>query len=166
MIILGKKEKEAVKIFMQGISDFAEFAVIAGISRGINITLEKGQIADTILYGLSNITIGLPKIVFAILIFIIFIFLGFLISGWTSLAILAMPVIAPLADEANCSRSLVVNAYMFGQSYIGIISPIGSVLIMLQLVGIQYNYWFKFIYPYMIILFIFLIIFIIINTAF
>ena len=166
MIILGKKERESVKIFMQGISDFAEFAVIAGISRGINITLEKGQIADTILYGLTNITAGLPKIVFAILIFIIFIFLGFLISGWTSLAILAMPVIAPLADEVSCSRALVVNAYMFGQSYIEIISPTSIILIVLELVGIQYNYWLKFIYPYMIILFIFLLIFIIINTAF
>lgn len=166
MIILGKKERESVKIFMQGISDFAEFAVIAGISRGINITLDKGQIADTILYGLTNITVGLPKVVFAILIFIIFIFLGFLISGWTSLAILAMPVIAPLADEVNCSRTLVVNAYMFGQSYIEIISPTAIILIVLELVGIQYNYWLKFIYPYMIILFIFLLIFIIINSAF
>jgi len=128
--------------------------------------LDKGQIADTILYGLTNITVGLPKIVFAILIFIIFIFLGFLISGWNSLAILAMPVIAPLADEVNCSRTLVVNAYMFGQSYIEIISPTAIILIVLELVGIQYNYWLKFIYPYMIILFIFLLIFIIINTAF
>ena len=128
--------------------------------------MDKGQIADTILYGLTNITVGLPKVVFAILIFIIFIFLGFLISGWTSLAILAMPVIAPLADEVNCSRTLVVNAYMFGQSYIEIISPTAIILIVLELVGIQYNYWLKFIYPYMIILFIFLLIFIIINTAF
>lgn len=77
-----------------------------------------------------------------------------------------MPVIAPLADEVNCSRTLVVNAYMFGQSYIEIISPTAIILIVLELVGIQYNYWLKFIYPYMIILFIFLLIFIIINTAF
>ena len=166
MFLLGKKEREAVKIFMQGVSDFAEFSVLAGISRGINITLDKGQISDTILYGLTNITVGLPKIIFAILMLIIFIFLGILISGWTSLAILAMPVIAPLADEVNCSRALVVNAYMFGQSYIELISPTSIILIFLELVGIQYNYWIKFIFPYMIILLILLIVFIIINTTF
>ena len=164
MFFVGKNEKEAVKIFMKGVSDFAEFCVISGISRGVNITLDKGQIADTILYGLTNITVGLPKIIFAILMFIIFIFLGFLISGWSSLAILAVPVIAPLADEVNCSRTLVVNAYLFGQSYIQLISPTSSILIILELVGIQYNHWLKFIYPYMIVLFILLIIFIIINT--
>ena len=166
MFFLGKKESTAIKVFMQGVSDFAGFAIILGFSRGINITLEKGLIADTILNALINITVGLPKIIFAILMFIIFIFLGFLISGWTSLAILSMPVVAPLADEANVSRTLVINAYMFGQSYIQIISPSALILIVLELVGIQYNHWIRFIYPYMIILFVLLVIILMINTAF
>ena len=166
MFFLGKKESTAIKVFMQGVSDFAGFAIILGFSRGINITLEKGLIADTILNALINITVGLPKIIFAILMFIIFIFLGFLISGWTSLAILSMPVVAPLADEVNVSRTLVINAYMFGQSYIQIISPSALILIVLELVGIQYNHWIRFIYPYMIILFVLLVIILMINTAF
>ena len=166
MFFLGKKESTAIKVFMQGVSDFAGFAIILGFSRGINITLEKGLIAETILNALINITVGLPKIIFAILMFIIFIFLGFLISGWTSLAILAMPVVAPLADEVNVSRTLVINAYMFGQSYIQIISPSALILIVLELVGIQYNHWIRFIYPYMIILFVLLVIILMINTAF
>ena len=166
MFFLGKKESTAIKVFMQGVSDFAGFAIILGFSRGINITLEKGLIADTILNALINITVGLPKIIFAILMFIIFIFLGFLISGWTSLAILSMPVVAPLADEVNVSRTLVINAYMFGQSYIQIISPSALIIIVLELVGIQYNHWIRFIYPYMIILFVLLVIILMINTAF
>lgn len=166
MFFLGKKESSAIKVFMQGVSDFAGFGIILGFSRGINITLEKGLIADTILNALINITVGLPKIIFAILMFIIFIFLGFLISGWTSLAILSMPVVAPLADEVNVSRTLVINAYMFGQSYIQIISPSALILIVLELVGIQYNHWIRFIYPYMIILFVLLVIILMINTAF
>ena len=166
MFFLGKKESTAIKVFMQGVSDFAGFAIILGFSRGINITLDKGLIADTILNALINITVGLQKIIFAILMFIIFIFLGFLISGWTSLAILSMPVVAPLADEVNVSRTLVINAYMFGQSYIQIISPSALILIVLELVGIQYNHWIRFIYPYMIILFVLLVIILMINTAF
>ena len=166
MFFLGKTERESVKVFMKGISDYSEYAVYAGISRGIIITLNKGQIADTIVYKLSNITVGLHKIVFAILLFIIFIVLGILITGWTTLAILAIPVIAPLADEINCSRALVVNAYMFGQSYIQLISPTAGIIFILEFVGIPYNYWLRFIYTYMIILFIFLIVFLITNSFF
>ena len=100
------------------------------------------------------------------MLFIIFIVLGILITGWTTLAILAIPVIAPLADEINCSRALVVNAYMFGQSYIQLISPTSGIIFILEFVGIPYNYWLRFIYTYMIILFIFLIVFLITNSFF
>ena len=41
MFFVVKYEREAVKIFMKGVSDFAEFCVISGISRGVNITLVK-----------------------------------------------------------------------------------------------------------------------------
>ena len=166
MIFLGKNEKAAVKVFMKGVSDYAEFAIIIGFSRSINIALNKGQITDTVLNALTNITVGLPKSIFAILMFIIFIFLGMIISGWTGLAILTMPVVAPLADGANCSRTLVVNAYLFGQSFIQIISPTCSILFMIEIAGMQYNHWVKFIYPYLIILFVLLIILMIINTTF
>ena len=163
MFLLGKKESEAVKVFMKGVSDFAEIAIILGLSFGINITLDKGQISDTILYGLTKITSGLPRIIFAILMFIIFIFLGILFSGWTTLAILAMPVVAPLADEASVPRTLTINAFLFGQSFIQIIAPSGYTLIVVELAGVKFSHWIKFVYPYLIGLAVLLIIFLIIN---
>ena len=163
MFLLGKKESEAVKVFMKGVSDFAEIAIILGLSFGINITLDKGQISDTILYGLTKITSGMPRIIFAILMFIIFIFLGILFSGWTTLAILAMPVVAPLADEASVPRTLTINAFLFGQSFIQIIAPSGYTLIVVELAGVKFSHWIKFVYPYLIGLAVLLIIFLIIN---
>ena len=163
MIFLGKKESEAVKIFMKGVSDFSEIAIILGFSYGINITLDKGQISDTILFGLTYVTSELPKVIFAILMFIIFNFLGFLFAGWTALAIISMPVVAPLADEVGVPRTLAVNAYLFGQSFIQIISPSAYILIVAQLAGIKYYHWLKFVYPYMIVLGVILIILLIIN---
>ena len=35
MFFLGKTERESVKVFMKGISDYSEYAVYAEISRGI-----------------------------------------------------------------------------------------------------------------------------------
>ena len=148
---------------MKGAGDFCGVAMIVGIARGINVTLEDWKISDTILNFFTNVISGVPKIIFGILMFIIFIFLGFLVRSSSGMAVLAMPVFAPLADKVNCSRSVVVNTFMFGLFYGGIIAPTGMILIVLEIVGIEYNYWLKFIWPFMVILFIFLIILIIVN---
>ena len=76
--------------------------------------------------------------------FFIFIILGFFIQSSSGFAVLAMPVFAPLADKVNCSRKVVVNAYMFGQSLMAFLTPTGMVLIVLQLVGMKYTHWLKF----------------------
>ena len=113
IILLQKGEQKGIEVFTKGLGDFAGVALIIGISRGINITLEEGKISDTILYSLSNLIDGLPKIIFAILMLLIFIFLGFFIQSVTGLAVLSLPVLAPLADQIECSRTVVVNAYIF-----------------------------------------------------
>jgi len=164
IIFLKKGEQKGIEAFTKGFGDLAGVSLIIGIGRGINITLEEGKISDTILNNLSNLIDGLPKIIFAILMLLIFIILGIFIQSVTGLAVLALPVLAPLADKIECSRTIVVNAYIFGQSYIGLISPTGLALIVLQMVGIKYNQWIRFIWPYMIIMFIYLIILMSLNV--
>ena len=165
IILLQKGEQKGIEVFTKGLGDFAGVALIVGISRGINITLEEGKISDTILYSLSNLINGLPKIIFAILMLLIFIFLGFFIQSVTGLAVLALPVLAPLADQIECSRTVVVNAYIFGQTFIGFISPTGLVLIVVQMVGIKFSHWIRFIWPFMVIIFIYLVILMILNVV-
>ena len=53
---------------------------------------------------------------------------------------------------------------MFGQSFTRIVTPSGVVMIALELVGIKFTHYLKFIWPYMVILFFYLIALIIINT--
>ena len=74
----------------------------------------------------------------------VFMILGFFIQSSSGLAVLSMPVFAPLADKVNSPRKVVVNAYMFGQNFISILSPTGLTLIVLQLVGMKYTHWIKF----------------------
>ena len=164
MFMLRKGEQKAIDIFMKGAGEFCGVAMIIGIARGINLTLENEKISDTILDSMSNLVDGLPKIWFAIIMFIIYIFLGFFIQSQSGLAVLSIPPFAPLADKVNCKREVVVNAFMFGQELIGLISPTGMILIITQLVGIKFTYWLKFIWPYMLILFVFLIVLIIVNA--
>ena len=156
-------EEKAIKAFLTGVGDFCGIALIMGMARGINITLDKESISDTILNSLSNLLDGLPKVVFAVIMLFVFIIVGIFIQSTVGLAVLSMPVIAPLADQVNCPRDVVVNAYMYGQAFISLIAPTGYILIILQMVGIQFNYWLKFIWPFMVIILIYLIILIIIS---
>ena len=165
LIFLARKgEVKGIEIFVKGAGDFAGVMVIIGIARGINITLDKGLIADTILNGLCNLVDGLPKVLFAVIMFIVFIILGIFIQSSSGLAVLSMPVFAPLADNVNCSRAVVVNSYMFGQNFISLITPTGLTLIVLQLVGLKYTHWLKFIWIFTIVLFVYLVIIIIISS--
>ena len=165
IFFLGKGEKKGIDAFMKGAGDFVGLAMIIGIARGINVTLEDGKISDSILHFFIKVISGFPKIIFGVVMFIIFIVLGFLIRSSSGMAVLCMPVFAPLADEVNCSRSVIVNTYVFGLFYGGIVAPTGMILIVLQMIGIEYSYWLKFIWPFMIILFIVLMLLIIINVT-
>ena len=164
IFLLRKGEVKGIEFFMKGAGDFISVIMIIGIARGINITLEQGLIADTLLNGLTHLVTGLPKVLFAIIMFIVFIILGFFIQSSSGLAVLAMPVFAPLADEVQCSRAVVVNAFMFGQNFVTPLTPTGLCLIVLQMVGIKYTHWIKFIWRFVIILFVYLIIMIIVSS--
>lgn len=166
MFLYQQGEQKGIDVFIKGAGEFVGVSIVIGLARGINITLDEGNISDSILNAMINLIDGFPKVLFAILMLLIFIFLGFFIQSSSGLAVLSMPVFAPLADNANCSRTVVINAYMMGQYLIGFIAPTGICLIALQLVGIPYNYWIKFIWPYLLICFIFLIGLIIVNAVF
>ena len=104
IILLRKGEKEGIEIFAKGAGDFVSIVLIVGLARGINITLDEGLIEDTVLFELSKLVKGISKIAFAILLFIVYIILGFLIQNGTGLAVLSIPVFAPLCDEVKISK--------------------------------------------------------------
>lgn len=164
MFLLRQGEVKAIELFTKGAGDFVGVILIIGLARGINVTLEEGLISDTILNGLSKLVEGLPKVIFAIIMFIVFIILGLFFESSSGLAVLAMPIFAPLADKVNCSRTVVVNAYMFGQNFISLFTPTGMVLIVIQLVGLKYTHWIKFTWLIALVLFVYLIIMIIISA--
>ena len=164
MVISGQGEQKVMEIFMKGAGDFIGVSIIIGMARAINNTLDNEKISDTILNSLTNVVSGLPKPVFAIIMLLVFIFMGIFINSSSGLAVLSMPVFAPLADQVNCSRTVIINAFMFGQYLSAIITPASLILIILDMVGIPYFNWIKFIWPFLIILFVFCLILIIINV--
>lgn len=158
-IILGfisdLNEKEFVSNFISGAGDLVGVALVIGVARSINLILENGQISDTLLNYFSGVVNNMNGSVFILLMLVIFIILGFFIPSSSGLAVLSIPIMAPLADTVGLPRDVIVSAYQFGQGLISFITPTGLILATLSMVDVTYNKWLKFVMPLMIIIAVF-----------
>lgn len=148
-VLSGMGEKKFVEKFIAGAADLVGVALVIGVARAINLVMESGMISDTILYHASGAVKGMNSSVFIIFMLIIFIGLGFFIPSSSGLAVLSMPIMAPLADSVGLPREAIVSAYLFGQGLIAFITPTGLILATLAMVDVTYDKWLKFIMPLM-----------------
>lgn len=151
-VISSLNEKEFVNKFISGAADLVGVALTIGIARSINLVLENGQISDSILYYLSNAVKGMNGSIFIVLMLFIFMILGFFIPSSSGLAVLSIPIMAPLADTVGLPRDVIVSAYQFGQGLISFITPTGLILATLAMVDVTYNKWLKFVMKLMVII--------------
>src|SRR5690554_7731416 len=84
--------------------------------------MEQGTIADTILHGAENSLGGLSELAFINLMFWIEIGMSFFVPSSSGLAVLSMPILAPLADFARVDRDLVVTAYQSANGLVNLIN--------------------------------------------
>ena len=145
----GIGEKNFMEQFIGGAADLMVVALVVGVARGINIILEDGMISDTMLEFFSGAISGMNAIVFIILMMLVFLVLGFFISSSSGLAVLSIPIMAPLADTVGVSRAAIVSAYAYGLGLISFITPTGLILASLAMVDVTYDKWLKFIMPLM-----------------
>jgi uncharacterized ion transporter superfamily protein YfcC len=147
IFISGLKEKEAVEAFTQGASELVAVSLIIGLARGVNLVLDQGMISDTILAYASSLVSGMHGAVFAVAQMLVFTLLGLVVPSSSGLAVLSMPIMAPLADTVMIPRYIVVSAYNWGQYAMLFLAPTGLVLVTLQMLGIQFNQWVRFVLP-------------------
>ena len=148
--IAGKiPEKILVNEVIKGAGDLLGVALIIGIARGVTILMDDGLISDTLLYQASTITAGMQKGLFANMLVFIYAGLSFFISSTSGLAVLTMPIMAPLADTVGIGREVVVNSYQFGNGLFNFINPTSLVLPCLAISRISFNEWLKFVLPLM-----------------
>jgi uncharacterized ion transporter superfamily protein YfcC len=148
-IVSGIGEKEFVTKFIAGSADLVSVALVVGVARSINLIMENGMISDSILNFASGTVQGMSSTLFVIAMYLLFIILGFFIPSSSGLAVLSMPIIAPLADTVGLHRDIIVSAYQYGQGLISFITPTGLILATLAMVDVTYDRWLKFIMPLM-----------------
>jgi len=150
---IGKlKEIDFVESFANGAGSLLGVAFIIGIARGISILMDDGLISDTILYHASSLTEGMSKGVFINSMLFTYGGLSFFIPSSSGMAVLTMPIMAPLGDTVGVARALIVNAYEFGMGLFNMINPTGLILASLAVVKIGFDKWLKFILPLLLIL--------------
>lgn len=147
MFISGTDEKTVVNAFIDGASSLVGVSLIIGLARGINLIMEQGLISDTLLYWSSNAVQGMAGPAFIIIMMFIFFLLGFVVPSSSGLAVLAMPIMAPLADTVGIDRFSIVCAYQWGQYAMLYLAPTGLVLATLTMLDMKYSKWLKFVWP-------------------
>lgn len=146
-IIARIKESEFVEVFIKGAGDLLGVAFIIGLARGVSVLMADGMVGDTIVFHANQLTSGMEKGVFLNMLTLVYAGLSFFIPSSSGMAVLTMPIMAPLADGLGLGRELVVNAYQCGMGLFAFINPTSLILASLAMVKVGYDKWLKFSLP-------------------
>lgn len=145
-------QKVFVETFISGAKDLLGVAFIIGAARGITIILDNGNISDSVIFYSSQLIKGLPSGIFVIVLLLLFCLFTLFISSSSGMAVITMPIIGALALAVHVPGREVVNSYLYGMGIMGFITPSGLILPSLALVGVGLKTWWKFIWPFMVIM--------------
>ena len=157
-LVARMSEEEFTNSFIDGARDLLGVALIIGIARGIVVVMDRGMITDTILFSAEQMVTGLSSVVFINVMFFLEILLSFLVPSTSGLAVLTMPIMAPLADFAGVGRDLVITAYQSASGLVNLITPTSAVVMGgLAIARVPYVRWVKWVAPLLAILTLFCI---------
>jgi uncharacterized ion transporter superfamily protein YfcC len=150
-------EKRLTGAFVDGARDLLGVALVIGLARGIVVVMEQGLIADTILNAAAGAVSGLSELAFITLLYWIQVGMSFFVPSSSGLAVLSMPILAPLSDFAGVDRSLAVTAYQSANGLVNLINPTFAVVIGgLAIARVPYERWLGFVWPLLLILTLFI----------
>ena len=147
----GLDEEVFMDEYIGGCGDLMSVALVVGVARAVNILLENGLISDTILYFFSGVIAGMSPVLFIIMMLVVYIILGFFINSSSGLAVLSVPIMAPLGGAVGVSKTAIISAYNYGQGLISYVTPTGLILASLAMVDVPFSRWFKFVTPLLVI---------------
>lgn len=155
-LVSRMSEEDFSTSFIDGARDLLGVALIIGIARGIVVIMDRGMITDTILNSAEHIVTGLSAVVFINVMYILEILLSFLVPSTSGLAVLTMPIMAPLADFSGVGRDLVVTAYQSASGVVNLVTPTSAVVMGgLAIARVPYVRWLKWVAPLLGIIIIF-----------
>ena len=149
----GGGARKAFGLFFRGLADFAPAIVLILMAAAVGYLIEVGNVLDTILFTVSNLTKEMGQQAAVLLIYVFQMLMNMLVPSGTGQAVLTIPILAPLGDMIGVTRQTVVLAYHFGDGFSNLIWPTNPMLLIaIGLAGINYRSWFRFVLPIQMIL--------------
>ncbi len=146
-------ESTFIDNFMEGARDLLGVALIIGVARGIVVVMDAGHLSDTILHSAEGVITGLSGVAFINVMFWIQVAMSFFVPSSSGLAVLSMPIMAPLADFVNVDRELVVTAFQSASGLVNLVNPTFAVVMGGLAIGrVRYDLWLRFTAPLLAIL--------------
>jgi len=143
-------EEGTVSTIVAGAADFLGAGLIIVLARGITVVMKNAYMTDTILHWMENAISGSSTGAFAILAFLVNIPIAFLVPSSSGHAALVMPILAPLADFAGVSRSIVVTAFQSASGFVNLVTPTSAVIMGgLALSKVGYDRYLRFVWPFL-----------------
>ncbi len=147
-VIGGLNATRISEAFIEGSLDVLVGAFVIGIARGIVVVLNQGQITDTIINGLASVVQGLPPSLTALGMLFVQIIFSVIVPSGSGMALIVMPIMAPLADIVGITRQTAVLAFQYGDGLTNILTPTsGYFMATLAIAKVPYEKWFKFMWP-------------------
>lgn len=161
----GLKEQDLTDAFVAGAADLTGVGLIIGISRGITVLMDGGQITDTVLYWGERALEGTGSVAFILLVYLIYIPLSVLIPSSSGLATLSIPILAPLGRFAGIGGDLIVTAFQSASGLVNIVTPTAAVVMGgLALGDVPYDRWVKFVWKLILIFFLLTVAFLAVSA--
>ncbi len=151
-VITRMGEEAFTSTFIDGARDLLGVALIIGIARGIVVVMDNGMITHTILHSAESLVSGLyhhfhKRNLLAGSIALL------PVPSSSGLAVLTMPIMAPLADFAHVQRDLVVTAYQSASGIVNTVTPTSAVVMGgLAIARVPYVRYLKWVAPLLLIL--------------
>ena len=104
------------------------------------------MIADTILPSAETSLGVLPELALSNLMFCIEVCMSFFVPSSSGLAVLSMPILAPVGDFAGASRSILVTAFQSAEGVVNLVTPTSAVVMGGLAIGrVPYERWLRFV---------------------
>ena len=152
-IIARMSESLFVETFIEGAKELLGVALIIGIARGIVVMMDNGMITHTLLHAAESLVTGLPALIFVLVSWGLEATLSILIPSSSGLAVMSMPIMAPLADFAGLPRELMVTIYQSASGIVNLVTPTSGVVMGgLAIAKVPYSCYLRWVAPLLLVL--------------
>lgn len=144
----GSSPSRICEDFIKGCKSMLAPGLMIGLANSAILLLDNANIMDTILYWLSNLLSSLPAFLTAFGMFVFHEIFNVIVPSGSAQAVITMPLMMPIADNAGLTHQTAVLAYQLGDAFTNILAPTGGeILAALAICRIPFGKWVRFLIP-------------------